>query len=109
MNDEDSSIDPKASHGAHFDEAMLYDFAKFLTPLALLAVGGVLTLTQTVDKAVAKPPVVAFVVGAIASAGICAVSAASKLAKVGLSKRKERVTSQQLLYAAPALLGVGAR
>ena len=108
INDE-TSVDPKAKGDeAHFDEAILYDFAKFVTTLALLMLGGVLTVTQTADKAVAKPPVIALVVGFIALAGVCAISAAGKLAKVNLSLRVERFTPQHYLLGAIAFLGMGA-
>jgi hypothetical protein len=107
--DEDSSVEPKAIAGSdHFDAAVLYDFSKFLTTLSLLALGGVLTLTQTADQHVIKKPVVAMVVSFIALAGISAFSAAGKLAKLGLSKRKERLTPQHYLFAAVAFLGMGA-
>ena len=109
MIDDDSSIEPKAIADAdHFDEAMLYDFSKFLTTLALLALGGVLTLTQTADTHVAKKPVVAMVVGMIAIAGVCSVSAAGKLARVSVSKRQGRVTARHYLLGAVAFLGMGA-
>jgi hypothetical protein len=109
MIEDESSVDPKNQAGdEHFDEAILYDFAKFLTTLALLSLGGVLTVTQTADKSVAKPPVIAVVVGFIALAGVCAVSAASKLAKVHLSFRAERFTARHYLFAAIAFLGMGA-
>jgi len=109
MIDDESSIEPKAIAGdEHFSEALLYDFAKFVTTLALLSLGGVLTVTQTADKGVAKPPVIAIVVSFIALAGVCAVSAAAKIAKVNLSLRIERFTPRHYLMAAIALLGMGA-
>ena len=111
MIDDDSSVDPKSvADEEHFDEALLYDFAKFLTTLALLALGGVLTVTQTADKAIAKPPVVAVVVGFIALSGICSVSAAGKIAKVSLRTRAamERFTARHYLMAAVMFLGMGA-
>ena len=109
MIEDESSIDPKVvADESQFDEAMLYDFAKFLTTLALLMLGGVLTVTQTADRAVAKPPVIAIVVAFIAIAGVCAVSAAGKIAKVHLSYRAERLTARHYLFGAIAFLGMGA-
>ena len=93
---------------SQFNESLLYDFAKFLTTLALLMFGGVLTVTQTADRTVAKPPVIAIVVAFIAIAGICAVSAAGKVAKVHLSFGGERLTPRHYLLAAIAFLGMGA-
>ena len=107
MIDDESSVDPKSvADEAHFDEALLYDFAKFMTTLALLALGGMLTLIQTAGTHVAKKPVLAFVGGSIALAGICAVNAAMKLAKVGAPRRKG-LSAQTLLLVGVGLLGMG--
>ena len=107
MIEDDSSIDPKVvADEAHFDEALLYDFSKFMTTLALLALGGMLTLIQTAGTHVAKKPVLGFVGGSIALAGICAVSAAMKLAKIG-SPRRKGLSPQTLLLAGVGLLGMG--
>jgi hypothetical protein len=109
MIEDESSVDPKnQASDEHFDEAILYDFAKFLTTLALLMLGGVLTVTQTADKSVAKPPVIALVVGFIALAGVCAISGAGKLANVHLSIRADRFTPRHYLFASIAFLGMGA-
>ena len=109
MSDDDSRIDPRSlAESDHFDEALLYDFSKFLTTLSLLALGGILTLTQTADEHVVKRPVVAFVAGAVALCGILAFSAASKLAKTGPVGRNERLTPQNMLRGAIAFLGLGA-
>lgn len=109
MIEDESSVDPKIlADETHFDEALLYDFAKFLTTLALLALGGVLTVTQTADKAVAKPPVVAIVVAFIALAGILAISAAGKIAKVNVQSRSERLSPRHYLMGSLTFLGMGA-
>ena len=108
MIEDESSVDPKSvAEDGQFGEAMLYDFAKFLTTLALLMLGGVLTVTQTADRAVAKPPVVAMVVLFIALAGICAISAAGKIAKLQIGQGTERITARHALVAAIFFLGMG--
>ena len=56
----------------HYGETLIYDLAKFLTTLALLATGGVLTLTQTAPKGVYAPIFLLLALGAIASAGALA-------------------------------------
>ena len=109
MIEDDSSVEPKVvADGDHFDDALLYDFAKFLTTLALLMLGGVLTVTQTADKAVAKPPAVAMVMAFITIAGICSISAAGKIAKVTAGKEYAMFTPRRYLVAAIAFLGAGA-
>ena len=109
MIEDESSVDPKvvANH-SQFDEAIQYDFAKFLTTLCLLVLGGVLTVTQTADKAIAKPPVVAMVMAFITFAGICSISAAGKIAKVNVGKDYSAFTPRRYLMAAVAFLGAGA-
>jgi hypothetical protein len=107
--EDDSSVDPRTVADAErFDEAVLYDFAKFVTTLSLFALGGLLTLIQTADRATAKPPVVAFIVGAVALAGICGVGAASRIAKVGKPSRRKGTSPQTMLLIAIAFLGLGA-
>ena len=109
MIEDDSSIDPKVVAGdSRFDDAIQYDFAKFLTTLALLMLGGVLTVTQTADKAVAKPAVVAVVMAFISVAGISAITAAGKLAKVNVGQDYPAFTPRRYLVVALVLLSAGA-
>ncbi len=65
----------------HYGETLLYDLAKFLTTLALLATGGVLTLAQTARKGVYAPIFLLLALGAIAFAGILAFAVAFSLAE----------------------------
>ena len=109
MTDDESRVDPKVvADGGHFEEALQYDFAKFLTTLSLLMLGGVLTVTQTADKAVAKPAVVAVVMGFISISGILAISAAGKLARVHVGRDYPGFTPRRYLMIAVVLLSAGA-
>ena len=46
MNDDDHRINPRDhADGDRYGETLLYDFAKFLTTLSLLLLGGMLTLS----------------------------------------------------------------
>jgi hypothetical protein len=56
-----------------YSESLTYDLAKFLTTLSLLALGGVLTITETADRTDIK--VANIVLVAIALAGATAISA----------------------------------
>ncbi|QNM82224.1 hypothetical protein H8M03_09355 [Sphingomonas sabuli] len=108
MIDDDSHVDPRSvSESERFDEALQYDFAKFLTTLALLAFGGVLTLTQTARPGAIKLPVVAVVIAMIVVAGILSVSAAGRIAAINLSDHKGP-TAKKLLQGSLAFLGAGA-
>ena len=109
MIEEESNVDPKVvADSDHFEDALQYDFAKFLTTLALLMLGGVLTVTQTADKAVAKPAVVAVVMGFISFSGILAISAAGKLARINVGKDYPGFTPRRYLMVAIILLSAGA-
>jgi hypothetical protein len=109
VSDDEGHVDPKAMADTHnFDEALLYDFAKFLTTLALLAIGGVLTITQTGDPKDVKRGVVAIVLGAIAIAGVLAVSAANSIVEEKAGGRKARIKPRLLIKGATGFLGMGA-
>ena len=109
MSDDEGHVDPKAvADSGHFDEALLYDFAKYLTTLALLAIGGVLTVTQTGDPKEVKRVVVAIVLGSIAIAGVLAVSAAISIVEEQTGGRKARFKPRSLLKVATGFLGMGA-
>ena len=109
MTDDESHVDPKSvAQTDHFGQALLYDYAKFLTTLSLLALGGVLTLTQTAEPKEMKKAVIAFVLGAIALAGIAAVSAAGAMVEAQSGGRQPRISARTQIKIATALLGVGA-
>ena len=85
-----------------------YDFAKFLTTLSLVALGGVLGLTEKVDASLAKPVIVSFVAGSIGLAGVAALSAAANIAGISAGKKKRSVSPRTNLMIAMLLLGMGA-
>src|SRR5437764_13427582 len=91
----------------HYGETLLYDLAKFLTTLALLATGGVLTLTQTAPKGVFPPIFLLLVLGAIAFAGVLAFAVAFSLAEVRWSGREPSRRLSLLIQAATSLHGLG--
>jgi hypothetical protein len=88
--------------------ALHYDFAKFLTTLSLVALGGVLGLTEKVDPSLAKPAIVGFVAGTIALAGVAALSAAANIAGVRAGKSARSLSPKINLMIAMLLLGMGA-
>lgn len=105
--EEESKVDPKSLAGsAHFGEALVYDFAKFLTSLSLLALGGVLSLTQAANKQDVKPVTIAFVLGTIALAGALSTSVASRLVDAAAFDKPAK-RSRAYLVAAVSLLGIG--
>ncbi|HEY5721590.1 MAG TPA: hypothetical protein VIT45_04640 [Allosphingosinicella sp.] len=109
MNDDESHVDPKAMADTdHFGEALLYDFAKFVTTLALLALGGVLTLTQTADDKIVKKGLIAFVLVCVALAGAFAVNAANSIVDGKTGPKKGRGNPRLQVKIATAFLGLGA-
>jgi site-specific recombinase len=85
-----------------------YDFAKFLTTLSLVALGGVLGLTEKIDHSLAKPLIVGFVAFSIGLAGVSALSAAAGIAGIALGKRARGLSPRINLMIAMLLLGMGA-
>lgn len=90
-----------------YGESLLYDFAKFLTTLSILALGGVLTLTQTVDRTDIKTFNIAASIIAISLAGTLAVTTANSIAHARSSGQPVPRTLNRYIVAAMALLGMG--
>ncbi|GAA4029198.1 hypothetical protein GCM10022281_05410 [Sphingomonas rosea] len=106
MIDEDETREHRGGDAA--GHPLHYDFAKFLTTLSLLALGGVLTLAQTANKLVAKPPLIGFVAGCVALAGVFAVSAAARVAEVATTAGRRQMSPRIMLKTAILFLGMGA-
>lgn len=105
--EEESSVDPKAHATPDtFGETLLYDFAKFLTSLSLLALGGVLSLTQAANKTDVKPANIVAVLVAIAAAGAISVTSASHLVDARAFNRPARNLRRHISVAI-ALLCIG--
>jgi hypothetical protein len=106
----ESRVDPRDHAPAqHYGETLLYDLAKFLTTLSLLAIGGILTLTltQAAAKGLYQPNFVLLVLGAIALAGVMAFGTAFSLAEARSKQRDPHGHLSLLLQAATSLLGLG--
>jgi hypothetical protein len=86
--------------------AMLYDWFKHLTTLSILALGGVLSLSQS-EGANLKTSTLIIVVVLIGAAGVAAFTAAEKI--MGAVANDEPMPSSVgwLQKGAPALLGMG--
>ena len=109
MNEEiESRVDPRDHAPAqHYGETLLYDLAKFLTTLSLLAIGGILSLTQAAARGLYQPNFVLLVLGAIALAGVMAFGTAFSLAEARAKHRDPHARLSLLLQAATSLLGLG--
>ena len=108
MIDDDSRADPKGlASDDRYGEALVYDLAKFLTTLSLLALGGVLTITEAIDHADIK--VANIVVVTIALAGATAISAitATSIAYARSSGQPNPRNLHRYISATMGLLSVG--
>lgn len=105
MSDEDASLPATLSHDDR--EMLLYDHFKHLTTLALLTLGGVLTLFQSVDRTDVKPEMIIAVLVIISAAGIAAFSGASEIVRARYTRTAHYKTAEFCRIAAPLLLSLG--
>jgi hypothetical protein len=106
MIDEETRLETRPDGDRH-GESLLYDFAKFLTTLSILALGGVLTLTQTVDRTDIKTFNIVASIIAISLAGTLAVTTANSIAHARSSGQPVPRYLHRYIAAAMALLGMG--
>ncbi|WP_310467813.1 hypothetical protein [Sphingomonas sp.] len=88
-------------------EAMLYDWFKHLTSMSLLALGGVLSLSQLSAAADIKRSTLILVLVLLGVAGVMAFSAADQIVH---ARTKGEPLPRQVLWmqrATPAVLGMG--
>lgn len=92
---------------SHYGETLLYDFAKTLTSLSLIVLGGVLTLGGT-ERAADIPLFGLFLTsGAVAMAGMLALSTAFAIVEARAKNRDLPNYLPRLIKAANFLLGIG--
>jgi hypothetical protein len=91
----------------HYGETLLYDFAKTLTSLSLIVLGGVLSLAGT--QQAADIPLFSLVLtsGSIAMAGMLALSTVYAIVEARAKNREPTTRLLLLIKAANFLLGVG--
>lgn len=105
--DETRVVPSKHAGSEHYGESLLYDFAKFLTTLSLLILGGMLTLSGTASAGDLKFFNIVFVSGAIALAGILAFSIANALVTARAVGTEPPSYLTKLLKGAMGLIGLG--
>lgn len=108
MIDEETRPDPRpGADAAAYGEGLLYDFSKFLTTLSILALGGVLTLTQTADRTDIKTFNIVMSIVAIAAAGTLAVTTANAIAYARAAGQPLPAHLHRYILAAMGALGMG--
>ena len=108
MIDEEKRVEAgRHSDPDTYGESLLYDFCKFMTTLSILALGGVLTLTQTADRTDIKTFNIVMSVIAIALAGTLALTTANSIAYARSSGQKLPRNLHRYTLATMGLLGMG--
>ena len=109
MNDDLESKVNVRDHApdGHYGETLLYDFAKMLTSLSLLVLGGVLTLAGS--QQAADIPIFSLVLtsGSVAMAGMLGLSTAFGIVEARAKNREPSGYLPMLIKGANFLLGVG--
>jgi len=103
-SDDDSRVKPQAGT-ENYAETLLYDYAKFLTTLALLALGGVLSLSQSDDLDGVRPFSLALVIVSISIGGVSAFSTAYGIVMARAAGKEPSPWLRR--YMAVALGGIG--
>jgi hypothetical protein len=88
-------------------EGLLYDLAKFLTTLSLLALGGVLTIADSADTNDIPLFNIALITIALSLAAVLSVATASSIAIARWSGQENKSNFARYVQATIALLGVG--
>jgi hypothetical protein len=108
IEDIDTRVEPRDhAPDGHYGETLLYDLAKFLTTLSLLAMGGILSLTEAAPEGVYRPTWLLLALGAVALGAALSFGVAYSLAD---ARSRHREPSRRLplaLQAATSLLGLG--
>ena len=109
MTDElESKVDVRThSPNGQYGETLLYDFAKTLTSLSLIVLGGVLSLGGT--QRAAEMPKFSLILtsGSIALAGMLALTTVFGIVEARVKRREPPTYSLMLIKVANFLLGVG--
>jgi hypothetical protein len=108
IDDDERRVDPRDHAGPdHYGETMLYDFAKFLTTLSLLVLGGMLTLSTAARSGDLKLFNLIFVTCAVAFAGILAFVTANGLVDARSTGREPSPMLPRIMKASTGLIGLG--
>ena len=108
MDDEGHRVAPREhAESDRYGETMLYDFAKFLTTLSLLLLGGMLTLSTAARSGDLKLFNIMFVTIAIAIAGMMSFITANALVDARATGREPSPVLPKLMKAATGIIGVG--
>ena len=106
MTDDDATVRPRSGDEAD-PEVLLYDYSKYLLTLALLVLGGVLSLTQGPDAAAISRKSLIVIIVLLAVSGVSSLSAANEVVRARTERRAVRARSRYFSQAAMGTLGMG--
>ena len=92
---------------ARYGESLLYDYSKFMTTLSLIALGGVLSLTQASGDGELKPFNLGLAIGSIAAGGVFAISTADALVNARSAGETPSPRLRYQIKASMALIAIG--
>ena len=105
---EDGSVAPfQPARPEDHPDLLLYDYSKYLLTLALLVLGGVLSLTQGAGGTRIDKKLVIVVVLFLAVSGMSSLSCANEIVRVRTGKKKRTKWPEVYNQAAMGLLGGG--
>ena len=107
MTDDDKPLAHHDSEAERYGESLLYDLGKFLTTLSLLAMGGVLTIADSADRADIKTGNLIMITVALAAAATLSASTAGSIAYGRYTGKPMPRFLHHYVQAAVGLLGVG--
>jgi hypothetical protein len=106
MIEEQSKLPVEAPHD-RYGEGLLYDYAKFITTLSMLALGGVLSLTPAIGRGEFETTRVVMIIVAISTGGIIALSTANALVDARATGKEPSRWLPRYIKAAMASVGIG--
>ena len=108
MIEDDGKIDlirPEADQ-ERYGEGLLYDLGKFLTTLSLLAIGGVLSLSES-SRVSIKPVAIGMIAVTMAAAAVLAASTSTTIAYHRYTGKPFKSNLPLMIKGAMAFLGMG--
>ncbi len=106
MGEDDPRLKPEPG-SENYAETLLYDYAKFLTALALLALGGVLSLSQSDRLDGVEPFNLGLAIASISVGGICAFSVAHGIVSARAAGKEPSQWPRRYMTVAIAGIAIG--
>ena len=88
-------------------ELLLYDHAKHLLSLAVLGIGGVMSLSQSSTGGKLGGPAIAVLMGLFAASGVCSLSVSAAILRARRDGQTVKASAWSFNQGAMGLLGAG--